>query len=123
VLFHEGSELAKGLSWRKQAPLRGSGKALSTGPMQGAGKRSKVPPIRAGAIVPAIEQMLSVLRSKANHRMPREFFLDIFEGRYGTEEALDQLETLIDWGRFAEILAYDEHARTLFLEAEEVPQD
>jgi NitT/TauT family transport system ATP-binding protein len=69
--------------------------------------------------VPALEQIVSVLRSKANHRMPREFFLDIFEGRFGTEQALDQLETLIDWGRFAEILAYDEHARTLFLEVED----
>jgi NitT/TauT family transport system ATP-binding protein len=73
--------------------------------------------------VPALEQIVSVLRSKANHRMPREFFLDIFEGRFGTEQALDQLDTLIDWGRFAEILAYDEHARTLFIEAEEPQQD
>lgn len=66
--------------------------------------------------VPALEQILSVLHSKANRRMPKEFFLDIFEGRYGAEEAARQLETLIDWGRYAEILAYDEHSRNLFLE-------
>jgi NitT/TauT family transport system ATP-binding protein len=66
--------------------------------------------------VPALAQILSVLRSKANHRMPREFFLDIFEGRFGLEEAVEQLDTLVDWGRFAEVLAYDEHNHMLFLE-------
>ncbi|MCL5045614.1 MAG: nitrate/sulfonate/bicarbonate ABC transporter ATP-binding protein [Actinobacteria bacterium] len=71
---------------------------------------------QARANVPALEQILRVLRSKANRRMPKEFFLNIFEGRYGVEEALHQLETLIDWGRYAEILAYDEHSRNLFIE-------
>lgn len=68
------------------------------------------------AHVPALDQILSTLRSKSNRRMPKEFFLDIFETRYGEEEALRQLETLIDWGRYAEILSYDENSRTLFLE-------
>ncbi|MGE5675157.1 MAG: nitrate/sulfonate/bicarbonate ABC transporter ATP-binding protein [Mycobacterium leprae] len=66
--------------------------------------------------VPVISQMLKVLQNKSNHRMPREFFLDIYQNRYGLEEATAQLDTLIDWGRYAEILAYDEHARTLYLE-------
>lgn len=68
--------------------------------------------------VPALEQIVAVLRSKSNRRMPREFFLDLLIGRYGTEEAVDQLETLIDWGRYAEVFAYDEHTRSLFIEAE-----
>lgn len=66
--------------------------------------------------VPELERMVAVLRSKANHRMPREFFLDLLERRYGMAEAQRQLETLIDWGRYAEIFAYDEASRTLFLE-------
>lgn len=69
--------------------------------------------------VPVLKQIVSVLNSKANHKMPKEFFLDIFEGRFGEEEALHQLETLIDWGRYAEILAYDEHSRSLYIETEE----
>ncbi|WP_324716926.1 nitrate/sulfonate/bicarbonate ABC transporter ATP-binding protein [Carboxydochorda subterranea] len=69
------------------------------------------------ACVPELERMLAVLRSKANHRMPREFFLDILERRYGTAEAHRQLETLIDWGRYAELFAYDEASQTVFLES------
>lgn len=68
--------------------------------------------------VPELEWMLAVLRSKANHRMPREFFLDVLERRYGSQEAQHQLETLIDWGRYAELFAYDEASRMLFLENE-----
>lgn len=71
---------------------------------------------QALACVPELERLLAVLRSKADHRMPREFFLDILEHRYGTQEAQRQLDTLMDWGRYAELFAYDEASRMLFLE-------
>ena len=71
---------------------------------------------QALSCVPEFEWILAVLRSKANHRMPREFFLDILERRYGSVGAQRQLETLIDWGRYAELFAYDEASRMLFLE-------
>lgn len=69
------------------------------------------------ACVQELGRMVAVLQSKANHRMPREFFLDLLERRYGPAEAERQLETLIDWGRYAELFAYDEASRTLFLES------
>lgn len=69
------------------------------------------------AHVPPLVQILTVLRSKRNNRLPKEFFLDIFESRFGEAEAGQQLDTLIDWGRYAELIAYDEQARTLFLES------
>lgn len=68
------------------------------------------------ANVPVMERILTALRSKSNRRIPKEFFLAGLESHYGEEEALEQLDTLIDWGRYAEILVYDEHSRTLSLE-------
>lgn len=66
--------------------------------------------------VPALQNMLAVLQQKSNSRMNREFFLDIFERNYGTAEGERQVDTLIDWGRYAEIFAYDQESRQLYLE-------
>lgn len=66
--------------------------------------------------IPAFSQVIGVLTSKSNHRMPREFFLELFERTYGTAQAQTQLDTLVDWGRYAEVLAYDQESRQLYLE-------
>lgn len=68
--------------------------------------------------VPMIEKIIWILHSKSNNKMEREFFLEIFEKHFGTEEAAHQLDILIDWGRYAELFAYDEKAKYLYLEQE-----
>ena len=59
------------------------------------------------------------LAQKSNGRMNREFFVDAMEQSYGVEEAERQVDTLIEWGRYAEIFAYDQESRQLYLEREE----
>ncbi|MCR8641252.1 nitrate/sulfonate/bicarbonate ABC transporter ATP-binding protein [Paenibacillus sp. N1-5-1-14] len=68
------------------------------------------------AHVPMMEKIVWILQSKSNNKMEREFFLEIFEKHFGSEEAGHQLDIMIDWGRYAELLAYDEKAKLLFLE-------
>jgi NitT/TauT family transport system ATP-binding protein len=68
--------------------------------------------------VPMIEKIIWILHSKSNNKMEREFFLEIFEKHFGLEEAGHQLDILIDWGRYAELLAYDEKRKILYLEHE-----
>jgi NitT/TauT family transport system ATP-binding protein len=68
--------------------------------------------------VPALSRILGVLRQKSNHKMPREFFQDIFERQVGSTQATRQLDVLIDWGRYAELLAYDDEVRQIYLEEE-----
>ncbi|RDV84016.1 nitrate/sulfonate/bicarbonate ABC transporter ATP-binding protein [Ammonifex thiophilus] len=63
-----------------------------------------------------IRWIVSVLSSKANRRMPREFFLSVLEQHFSPEEARIQLDILIDWGRYAELFGYDEDSRCLYLE-------
>ncbi|MCL4441216.1 MAG: AAA-associated domain-containing protein, partial [Firmicutes bacterium] len=66
--------------------------------------------------VPIITQIMSALNSKANGKMPEEFFLNILGRQFGVEEAVQQLNIAIDWGRYAELFAFDESAGQLYLE-------
>ncbi|MGQ9511737.1 ABC transporter ATP-binding protein [Thermodesulfitimonas sp.] len=66
-----------------------------------------------------IRWIVSVLSSKANRRMPQEFFLSVLEQHFSPEEARLQLEILIDWGRYAELFGYDEDSKYLYLEETE----
>jgi hypothetical protein len=41
---------------------------------------------------------------------------DLLELEFHEEEAERQLDTAIDWGRYSELLAYDDTSQVLFLE-------
>lgn len=69
--------------------------------------------------VPMMEKILWTLQSKSNNKMPREFFNEIYKQHFGAEEAEHQLDITIDWGRYAELFAYEEVTKQLFLEPEE----
>lgn len=66
--------------------------------------------------VPALQQVLKVLRAKKNGKAPREFFLALLEPGLGRDEADRRLDTIIDWGRYAELIAYDEESETISLD-------
>jgi len=68
--------------------------------------------------VPFIQQILQVLNSKSNHRMPVEFFIELLETKFSESEAHNQIEIAIDWGRYAELFAYDEDSKEIYLEEE-----
>lgn len=69
--------------------------------------------------VGSLNIVFSALNSKSNGKMPEEFFLNVLTRHFGEEEAQNQLTTIIDWGRYAELFAYDEHVGQLYLEREE----
>lgn len=66
--------------------------------------------------VQLIKQILQVLSTISKHRVSDEFFIDILKNHFTPEEAWNQLETAIDWGRYAELFAYDYDAGELYLE-------
>ncbi len=72
---------------------------------------------------PGLANMARVLQQKSNGRMNREFFVDILERGVGPDEAERQVDTLIDWGRYAELFAYDTESRQLYLEREEAADE
>jgi len=59
------------------------------------------------ANVPLLRQMEQALKAKSNRTLDDEFFHDLLDEHFGEEESRRQLETAIQWGRYAEIFDYD----------------
>jgi NitT/TauT family transport system ATP-binding protein len=59
------------------------------------------------AHVPILRQMEQALRAKSNRMLQDEFFRDLLDEHFSDEESRRQLETAIQWGRYAEIFDYD----------------
>jgi NitT/TauT family transport system ATP-binding protein len=57
--------------------------------------------------VPLSATVLRVLEEKRNGRIGKEFLLDILDEHFSDEEAENQFQTLIDWGRYAHLFEYD----------------
>jgi NitT/TauT family transport system ATP-binding protein len=66
--------------------------------------------------VPLAAHIRRVLDERASHLAPKSRFLDELED-YMAEEAAEQtLRTIISWGRYAEVFAYDDHRQVFSLE-------
>jgi NitT/TauT family transport system ATP-binding protein len=59
------------------------------------------------ANVPLLRQMDQALRTKSDGTLPDEFFRDLLDEHFSEEESRRQLETAIQWGRYAELFDYD----------------
>jgi NitT/TauT family transport system ATP-binding protein len=59
------------------------------------------------AHVPLLQQMASALHAKADGTMPAEFFHDLLDEYFSEAESQRQLDTAIQWGRYAELFEYD----------------
>ena len=57
--------------------------------------------------VPLLRQMDQALRTKSDGTLPDEFFQDLLDEHFSEEESRRQLETAIQWGRYAELFDYD----------------
>lgn len=66
--------------------------------------------------VPLAHQIRRVLDERHNHRASEERFLSKLEDYLSEKEAERVLRTVIDWGRYAEIFAYDFNTGVLSLE-------
>ena len=59
------------------------------------------------ANIPLFRQMEQSLRAKSDRTLPAEFFHDLLDEHFSEQESGRQLETAIQWGRYAEIFDYD----------------
>ena len=57
------------------------------------------------------------IEAKSDHTVPEEFFHDMLDEQFTEEETLRQLETAINWGRYAELFDFDA-ARRRFIQPE-----
>jgi NitT/TauT family transport system ATP-binding protein len=80
------------------------GQEFSRGDIQ---TRKKIFRKAALAHVPLLRQMEQALKAKSDRTLPDEFFRDLLDEHFSEDESRRQLETAIQWGRYAEIFDYD----------------
>src|SRR5277367_1364575 len=68
------------------------------------------------ASVPLAQHIKHVLDERPGHRAPRVRFEQELEDYLSDAAAEETLDAVIDWGRYAEIFAYDDQAETFSLE-------
>ena len=57
--------------------------------------------------VPVMQQIVTALENKSDHTMPVEFFRDLLDERLPAHDVEQQIETALNWGRYADIFTYD----------------
>jgi NitT/TauT family transport system ATP-binding protein len=66
--------------------------------------------------VALLNQMNQGLASKSDHSLPLEFFRDILDEHFSSDEAQRQVETVLNWGRYSDIFTYDPETDRLTLD-------
>ena len=66
--------------------------------------------------LPLVRWLLNLLRSSEKQQLRYRVVLTALELEFPPEEAEHQIDTMVNWGRYAEILAYDDDTETMYLE-------
>jgi NitT/TauT family transport system ATP-binding protein len=69
----------------------------------------------AEANVLLLRQIRRALKSKSDHTVPEDFFLDMLDEQFSEDECLRQMETAVAWGRYAELFEFDAGRRRFIL--------
>jgi len=65
-----------------------------------------------------LRQIRRALDTKSDHTVPEEFFLDMLDEQFSAEESQRQVETAVNWGRYAELFDFDAAKRRFTLPAD-----
>jgi NitT/TauT family transport system ATP-binding protein len=65
--------------------------------------------------VTLIQQIRNALERKSDRAVPMEFFRDVLDQHFSQEDVGLQLDTALNWGRYAEIFTYDSQTDRLLL--------
>ena len=74
------------------------------------------------ANVPFMSTVVETMRQKKDGRIGKDFLLDILDEHFSETEAEKQFQTLVDWGRYAQLFEYDADEERLYLVEEEMAQ-
>jgi NitT/TauT family transport system ATP-binding protein len=75
------------------------------------------------AHVALLQQMNQALARKSDHSLPLEFFRDILDEHFSSEEAQRQIDTVLNWGRYGDIFTYDSETDRVTLDQPAKPAD
>ena len=74
---------------------------------------------QALARIALMRQIRQTLEAAPDHTAPESTFIESLEAHFSNEEAWTQLETAINWGRYAELFTYHEDTGIFALEEAE----
>ncbi len=74
---------------------------------------------QALAHIALLRQIVRSLEAAPGHTLPEEYFLSLMEEHFDEDEAQEQLETAINWGRYAELFAFQDDRGVFRLEEPE----
>ncbi len=69
--------------------------------------------------LPLFKWIIAMLRAADKHQLRLDVFQTALELEFPPEETESLLDTAVNWGRYAEIVAYDDSDETLYLETDE----
>jgi NitT/TauT family transport system ATP-binding protein len=69
-----------------------------------------------------LRQIVRAIEAKSDKSVSEEFFHDVLDEQFSEDETLRQLETAINWGRYAELFDYDA-SRRRFIRPESVHEE
>src|SRR5260370_14743556 len=69
-----------------------------------------------------LRQIVRAIDAKSDRTVPEEFFHDMLDEQFSEDETLRQLETAINWGRYAELFDFDA-SRRRFIQPERLIHD
>jgi len=72
--------------------------------------------------VPIVNWLLTMLQAADRHELEADVVKSALGLEFPPEEAEQQLAIAIDWGRYAEVIAYDHSAGMIYLETETAPR-
>jgi NitT/TauT family transport system ATP-binding protein len=73
--------------------------------------------------VPFALTAVEAIRQKRDGRIGKEFLLDILDEHFSESETERQFQTLVDWGRYAQLFEYDADEERLYRVEEEEPRE
>jgi len=73
--------------------------------------------------VPFVSTAIEAIAQKKDGRIGKDFLLDILDEHFSASEAERQFETLVDWGRYAQLFEYDRDEERLYAAEEEIPRN
>jgi NitT/TauT family transport system ATP-binding protein len=78
-------------------------------------RRKELFRLAAMSHIALFQQIDQTLHAKADHTIPIEFFRDLLDEHFSEKEVQRQLDTALEWGRYAEIFDYDSKTGRLIL--------
>ena len=73
---------------------------------------------QALANIELLRRVVSAVQAAPDHALREDGLLEELEQTFSPQEARQQLDTAIDWGRYAELFAYDDDGGEFYLEEE-----